>query len=129
MKFTEMTPIGRGPEIEIIKNGECWDLHNCAEFIGHKINEDEYSIILSWNYGCNHEGIISGNVSLNFSGVSNLEISDKDQELPRDEDGCLEEIRMDNNGTICVSFRGGQSFKISCSEVSFHSNNTRGHRV
>ena len=127
MKFKNLNPIDYTPQIEIIRDGAVWDLHNSADFLGHEYDSTQNILKLSWDYGCNCDAIIGGKISLNLLGVKDLRISEKDNDVPRSEDSCLDNIRLKNEGTINIVFRGGQSFEVQCDEVEFNSGQTTGH--
>lgn len=94
MKFTNMNPISSTPQIEIIESGFVWDLHNAADFLGHEIDSNNNSLKLTWDYGSDCDGIISGTIYLNFLGIKNINITEKDAEVPRSEDSCLDNIHL-----------------------------------
>lgn len=129
MKFTNMNPISSSPQINIIQNGFVWDLHNVADFIGHEIDSNNNSLKLTWDYGCDCDGINNGNVHLIFLGINKIIITEKDAEVPRSEDSCLDNIHLKNENEIVVSFRSGQSFEIQCDEVEFDPMETSGHKA
>jgi len=126
MKFIGLEPISSKPQIEIIRNGHIWDLHNVADFIGYLYDLDNSTLQLSWDYGCECDGIIGGEISLKFHEVTNAIISAVDADLPRSEDRCLEAISLTNKNTVLAEFRGGQSFDVSCGYVVFDPNGTNG---
>ena len=112
MKYASMNSIGNDNQIEIISDGLCWDLHNAADFLGHDYNDYSRILSLHWDYGSDIENSISGKIKIEFTGISELEIKNKDPEMPRDEDKCLDEMHTEDNKIFCISFRGGQRFKF-----------------
>lgn len=129
MKFTNLLPINNSGQIEVFKTDFAWDLHNTADFLGYRHDQENNTILLSWDYGCDCCDNVGGIISLEFLNLKHLDISEVDLGMPRDEDKCLDQIQRLNENTIELSFRGGQVFTIECDEVIFHSNNTKGHKV
>ena len=129
MKFTNLNPIGFSQQIEIIWDGYVWDLHNAADFLGYDFNQSSGLLTLSWNYGCECDGIISGKIKFICIGVGKLEISEKDPDVPRSEDSCLDHICLNNENILNIDFRGGQKFVVKCNEVEFDPGETLGHRA
>jgi len=127
MIFKNIKPIGKSPDIEIESNKKIWDLHNCADFNGYQFDQDKAILTLSWDYGCDHDNISGGNVSLICYEVKDLNISEKNPNVPRSEDNCLDHLCLISDNKILIKFRSGQSFEIECDELEFDCGTTNGH--
>lgn len=122
MKYIGLNPISSNPQIELFNEDRCWDLHNAAEFIGYEHDQQSKNIMLFWNYYYDYNNAKFKKIALEFQDVSEFNLTEKDPEVPRDEDECLEKIYAIDSDTICLSFRGGQAFTISCGKLIFHEN-------
>ena len=128
MKFTGLDPIsdaiegGNYSEIEIYreKDNGYWDLHNACEFLGYQYNQEKQNAFLYWNYYYDYENSKFRKIALEFKKIFKFHVSDKDPEMPRYEDECLEDMHMIELNTIRLFFRGGQTFTISCEETVFY---------
>lgn len=129
MKYIGLNPIGREPTIEIIQNGYLYDLHNCADFTGHQYDQVQNVLTLSWDFGCDCKGVKGGIISLILSKVTKVEIKEKNPDVPRSEDLCLDEMQELDDNTLSFFFRGGEEFIITCESVTFDPKETIGHKL
>ncbi len=122
MEFINMNPIGEKSEIEIFSDNKIWDLHNCADFNGYTYDDSEKLLIFNWDYGCYYDDENSIAIALKFFKVTDLFISEKDFDVPRDEDFCLDSMYLINDMFV-LKFRGGQTFNVKSEKVIFCYNN------
>ena len=101
--------------IEIDYLGDIFDLHNAAEFLKVEYAIKTCILTLFWNYYFNGKNIIP--IQLKFEGTNYFEISPRDNEMPKEEDDCLEEIIYGEKFEF--RFMGGMKIVVGAEEVSF----------
>jgi|SRR5690606_30336068 len=101
--------------IEIDYLGEIFDLHNAAEFLRIDYVIKASILTLFWKYYFDEKNIIL--FQIKFEGVEYFQISPRDNEMPKEEDDCLEEIIY---GDIFeFKFMGGMKIVVNSEKVSF----------
>lgn len=100
--------------IEIDYLGEIMDLHNASEFLRIEYIVKKCLLNLFWNY-YSDDSIIP--FQIKFENVNYFEISPRDNEIPKDEDDCLEEIIY--NEKIEFKFMGGVRIIVGAEKVFF----------
>jgi hypothetical protein len=95
--------------IEINYLDEVYDLHNASEFLKFEYDIKNLSLILFWNYYKN-DGTIIIPFQIIFEEVTFFEVMSRDDEMPKEEDSCLEQII--NNEKMIFSFMGGMKIIV-----------------
>lgn len=101
--------------IEIDYLGEIFDLHNAAEFLRIDYAVKAAMLTLFWKYYFDEKHIILFN--LKFEEVEYFQIFPRDNEMPNDEDDCLEEINYGNNFEF--KFMSGMKIVVKSKKVYF----------
>lgn len=101
--------------IEIDYLGKIFDLHNAAEFLKIDYVIKTSILTLFWKYYFDENNIIL--FQIKFEGVEYFQISQRDNEMPKEEDDCLEEIIYEENFEF--KFMGGMRIVVKAEKVYF----------
>lgn len=101
--------------IEIDFLGEVFDLHNAAEFLRIDYVIKTSTLRLFWQYYFDKKNIIT--FQIRFDDTSYFEVFPRDSEMTKEEDGCLEEIILDENFEF--KFMGGMRIVVKAEKVIF----------
>lgn len=101
--------------IEIDYLGEIFDLHNAAEFLRIDYVIKTSILTLFWKYYFDEKNIIL--FQIKFEEVEYFQISPRDNEMPKEEDDCIEEIIYGHNFEL--RFMGGMKIVVKSEKVSF----------
>ena len=101
--------------IEIDYFGEIFDLHNAAEFLRIDYVIKTAILTLFWKYYFSEKNFILFHIK--FEGVEHFQISPRDNEMPKEEDDCLEEIIYGVDFEF--KFMGGMKIVVKSEKVFF----------
>lgn len=123
--------------IAIVAGEAYYDLHNCFDFVGFEYRSSEKKARLEWQRGAGDwvSQELPKKLVLCFSGVVNITVQRRNDEMPFTEDSCLESITFlppalsDNFGAVCsggrfddehlsIEFRSGSGVKIWADSVT-----------
>jgi hypothetical protein len=116
MKFKnfKLVEIKNQQIIELDYLGEIFDLHNAAEFLKIEYAVKTCVATLFWNYYSDGKKIIP--FQIKFEGTNYFKVFPRDNEMPKNEDDCLEEIIYGEK--IEFRFMGGMKIVIKAEKVS-----------
>lgn len=101
--------------IEIDSFGQVFDLHNAAEFLKLEYTVKPRMLTLFWNYYFDEKTILP--IRIRFENTKSFEILPRDNEMPLEEDDCLEQIVYGD--AFEFRFRGGMKIVVVAENACF----------